>query len=135
MNKKVLLQPFNYDQNEKYNHKFKIEYIFLTDAEIKMDFSDISNMVYAFFFFNLFNWYRIFLHFFKWEDLPDKRFFNLKLLSIFEFNEREQEKLPQLKPADLSIPFFKRNSSSAELHSDFDASGASSNKDIWFKNY
>ena len=71
-----------------------------------------------------------FYYFFKWENLPDKRFQFLKLLSIFEFNESEPEKSPLLKPADLSIPFLKRNSSSAELHSDFDPSGASSSKDI-----
>ena len=41
----VLLQPFNYDPNEKNKHKFMVQYLYLNDEEIQMSVNDILTMV------------------------------------------------------------------------------------------
>lgn len=42
---KVLLQPFNYDPNEKNKHKFMVQYMYLNDSEIHLGVNEILNMV------------------------------------------------------------------------------------------
>ena len=41
----VLLQPFQYDPNEKNKHKFMVQYLYLNDEEILLSVNDILNMV------------------------------------------------------------------------------------------
>ena len=41
----VLLQPFNYDPNEKNKHKFMVQYLYLNDEEMALQVNDILNMV------------------------------------------------------------------------------------------
>lgn len=68
----VLLQPFNYDPNEKNKHKFMVQYLYLNDEEIQLSVNEILNM---------------------WKDVSASRLLDLKLKCIFEFTEAEQQKL------------------------------------------
>lgn len=67
----VLLQPFNYDPNEKNKHKFMVQYLYLNDQEIQLSVNEILNM---------------------WKDVDVKRLLDLKLKCIFDFSENEQPK-------------------------------------------
>ena len=40
-----MLQPFNYDPNEKNKHKFMVQYLYLNDEEIQLSVNEILNMV------------------------------------------------------------------------------------------
>lgn len=73
----VLLQPFNYDPNEKNKHKFMVQYVYLNDAEMSLTVNDILNM---------------------WKDISASRLLDLKLKCLFEFTEAEQQRLSQLTP-------------------------------------
>jgi len=73
----VLLQPFNYDPNEKNKHKFMVQYLYLKDEEIQLSVNDILNM---------------------WKDVSPSRLLDLKLKCLFEFTEAEQQKLSQKQP-------------------------------------
>lgn len=66
----VLLQPFNYDPNEKNKHKFMVQYLYLNDEEIQLSVNDILNM---------------------WKDVDTKRLLDLKLKCIFDFNDTENK--------------------------------------------
>lgn len=68
----VLLQPFNYDPNEKNKHKFMVQYLYLNDEEIQLSVNDILNM---------------------WKDVDSKRLLDLKLKCIFEFTDSEHQKM------------------------------------------
>lgn len=68
----VLLQPFNYDPNEKNKHKFMVQYLYLNDEEIQLSVNDILNM---------------------WKDVDSKRLLDLKLKCIFDFTDAENNKL------------------------------------------
>lgn len=68
----VLLQPFNYDPNEKNKHKFMVQYLYLSEEEMQLSVNDILNM---------------------WKDVSASRLLDLKLKCIFEFTEAEQQKL------------------------------------------
>lgn len=70
----VLLQPFNYDPNEKNKHKFMVQYLYLNDEEIQLSVNEILNM---------------------WKDVSSSRLLDLKLKCLFEFTEAEQQKLSQ----------------------------------------
>jgi hypothetical protein len=70
----VLLQPFNYDPNEKNKHKFMVQYLYLNDEEIQLSVNEILNM---------------------WKDVSASRLLDLKLKCLFEFTEAEQQKLSQ----------------------------------------
>ncbi len=65
----VLLQPFEYDPNEKSKHKFMVQYLYLNDSESNLSVNDLLNI---------------------WKDLPANRLLDLKLKCIFDFNEGEQ---------------------------------------------
>lgn len=65
----VLLQPFEYDPNEKSKHKFMVQYLYLNDSESNLGVNDLLNL---------------------WKDLPANRLLDLKLKCIFDFNEGEQ---------------------------------------------
>lgn len=67
----VLLQPFNYDPNEKNKHKFMVQYLYLNDEEIKMSVNDILTM---------------------WKDVNPSRLLDLKLKCIFDYNESDLTK-------------------------------------------
>lgn len=62
----VLLQPFNYDPNEKGKHKFMVQYLYLTDEESLMSSNDIIN---------------------AWKDFSQDRLLDIKLKCTFESNE------------------------------------------------
>lgn len=61
----VLLQPFQYDPNEKNKHKFMVQYLYLNNEEIQLSVNDILNM---------------------WKDVDTKRLLDLKLKCIFDFD-------------------------------------------------
>lgn len=61
----VLLQPFQYDPNEKNKHKFMVQYLYLNNEEIQLSVNDILNM---------------------WKDVDSKRLLDLKLKCIFDFD-------------------------------------------------
>lgn len=66
----VLLQPFQYDPNEKNKHKFMVQYLYLNDEEIQLSVNDILNM---------------------WKDVDTKRLLDLKLKCIFEYGENTEK--------------------------------------------
>lgn len=66
----VLLQPFNYDPNEKNKHKFMVQYMYLNDTEMVLGVNEILNM---------------------WKDVPATRLLDIKLRCIFEQTESEQQ--------------------------------------------
>jgi len=68
----VLLQPFNYDPNEKNKHKFMVQYLYLNDEEIQLSVNDILNM---------------------WKDVNTKRLLDMKLKCIFESTDEESKKI------------------------------------------
>jgi hypothetical protein len=73
----VLLQPFNYDPNEKNKHKFMVQYLYLNESEMSLSVEAILT---------------------KWKDFPSSRLLDLKLKCCFEFTEAEQLKLANLAP-------------------------------------
>ena len=89
----VLLQPFNYDPNEKNKHKFMVQYLYLNDEEMQLNVNDILNMVS---FFCDKNWNIMLSQFCvcysKWKDVSTSRLLDLKLKCIFESTEADQSK-------------------------------------------
>ena len=84
----VLLQPFQYDPNEKNKHKFMVQYLYLNDEEILLSVNDILNMVSGHFcgcYSEIFVSFVI-VYFFKWKDVDTKRLLDLKLRCIFDFS-------------------------------------------------
>jgi vesicle-associated membrane protein-associated protein A len=73
----VLLQPFNYDPNEKNKHKFMVQYLYLNDEEIQLSVNDILNM---------------------WKDVNTKRLLDMKLKCIFELTDEESKKISTNAP-------------------------------------
>jgi len=67
----VLLQPFNYDPNEKNKHKFMVQYLYLNDEEIQMSVNDILTM---------------------WKDVNSSRLLDLKLKCIFDYDSSDLTK-------------------------------------------
>lgn len=113
----VLLQPFNYDPNEKNKHKFMVQYLYLTEQEMQLDVNDILNL---------------------WKDLPANRLMDMKLKCIFEFTEEEQAKLQHLKqvtdgPSNISsqsatLPNASGQKSTSSTGSSKQTSSSSSSK-------
>ncbi|CAF0725568.1 unnamed protein product [Brachionus calyciflorus] len=66
----VLLQPFNYDPNEKNKHKFMVQYMYLNESEMQLSVNDILNM---------------------WKDVAPTRLLDIKLKCLFEQTESEQQ--------------------------------------------
>lgn len=104
----VLLQPFTYDPNEKNKHKFMVQYIYLTDAEMLMSVNDILNM---------------------WKDVPASRLLDLKLKCLFDFTEAEQSRLNRLAPvSDTTLPHQPSSNSSTTTVSSSVAPGTDNTK-------
>jgi len=74
----VLLQPFNYDPNEKNKHKFMVQYLYLNESEMQLNVNDILSM---------------------WKDISATRLLDLKLKCLFDFSQDDQKTLAKESPA------------------------------------
>ncbi|RNA17534.1 vesicle-associated membrane -associated A isoform X1 [Brachionus plicatilis] len=92
----VLLQPFNYDPNEKNKHKFMVQYMYLNESEMQLSVNDILN---------------------TWKDVPPTRLLDIKLKCVFEQLDSDQARQDQPKGEKISHSSLTQSAQPAKQES------------------